>query len=351
MAQGERQNGNGFDIPLGRPDNTSSIGAIGRLPQTASYERAKFFVPEVVTNMAEVIHVMGNVVDFPFREEVTRVSGRMIVKNELLQPFAQYYPNYIETIIPLEGTSAGLDDCMLLYVGHNHSLRIADNEKTQAQLRNAAQIFSAARKPLEPRTAFYTRPLHDEERTSNKMREAYYELYKPFGWTMEEIEQLLENPNNIIRAAFGSRDTLLGSALAELITIPLFIDGKLVYFKIAEITEAATSPLARGLNLYGYVSEDLMITLAQEENINLVFGETNLDASGVLKVAARQGRTPAFATAEKYGVAHATHLPQHVTISQGVENETRPENYRYNNLLTAWLTHNQLMETYYEQFR
>lgn len=158
---------------------------------------------------------------------------------------------------------------------------------------------------------------------------------------------MLTSPSNIIiYAQENDSGQIVSSVLGEEGKVTVIKSGQPINLSLVEITEAATLPSFRGNGLYQTVSNALLKYLAQRSPPpHLVFGELNLNSPGVLKVAARQKRVPAWQTAEEFGLPNAWFLPQHVTIYQGDQTDNqRPENYRYNNLMIAFLTQKLLLE-------
>jgi len=326
---------NGTDIPT---EYTSSIGATVWPPKEASFERKKGIYPQILQTSDQLKSVLDNFATIPFGSKATRVSARFCVTtNALLDYISGQNPNkLIETIIPLTGTNSGLDDCCLVYIGKNDQTRIPPPDLFQQQLATAKRIFN---NPGEKRTIgeeFKIMRLSDEQRQDPDILNMYFELYQYFGWSEENVIQLLQNNNNLIVACFYD-GKIVSSGLAEM--------GVLTFNKIplniAEITEAATLPAFQGRGLYQAVSDAILQNLATNGTPpNLVFGELNLDAPGVLTVAARQGRIPAFHTAELFNLPHAWVLPQHVTIRNG------DNDLPYNNLMIAYFNQQLLLEKY-----
>jgi hypothetical protein len=331
----EKEKLNGTDIPT---EYTSSIGATVWPPEKASFEKRKGIYPQILETSDQLKSVVDEFATIPFELNTTRFSARICVTATALRDYINKHnpSELIETIIPLTGTNSGLDNCCLVYIGKNDQARIPPPDLPQRQLAKAKGIFNypGEKKPLDQE--FKIKMLSQEQRQDPNILNMYFELYQYFGWLKEDVRKLLQNNNNLIVACFYD-GKIVSSGLAEM--------GVLTFneipLNIAEITEAATLPACQGRGLYQAVSDAILQNLATNGiPPNLVFGELNLHASGVLTVAARQGRIPAFQTAEYFDTPHAWVLPQHVTIKNGYND------LPYNNLMVAYLNQQLLLEKY-----
>jgi len=225
--------------------------------------------------------------------KATRITGRLVTSITALQNLTNI--PVVETIISLD--ACGIDtfsDCALVYIGRNLDSRKSPNDILIKQEEVAKVIFNTAHSPARPLDeGFSVRNLGVEERTQPRILEMYYKLYASFGWSTDEIQKMLSNRNSLIFAAFNQEDHVVSSALAESGTMSFIRHNTRSPLSLVEITEAATLPEYRGNGLYQAVSDEILKYLARLTTPpNLVFGELNLDAPGVLKVAARQGRIP-----------------------------------------------------------
>ncbi|KKQ02210.1 MAG: hypothetical protein US11_C0001G0169 [Candidatus Roizmanbacteria bacterium GW2011_GWA2_36_23] len=319
------------------PDS-SSMGNLDWPPKEASDNRRKFLYRNVLTGTAMTKTFKEKYEDEIMANSATRMSGRVIVSQVEFSDFAEEFNSDIETVIPLADTGV-LEDCYMVYLGRNSAERYSSQEVLELELKRAISIFNSEEPAKKQADFFMIRPLRDEERTS--MVDVFLELYAPFHWQRENVEQILNSQDNVIMVAMGTEGSLAGSVLAEIATIEIDRDGVSISFQMAEISEAATRKDFRNNGLYGALSNSLLYVLADKTDPNLVFGEVNLKAPGALKTAARQGRIPAFATAQQLNIPHACCLNQHVGIAEGSPEEEVPG---YNNLMPAWLTKKQLKQ-------
>ena len=328
----------------------SSIGSTNWPPEMASFERKKGFYPEVIESSNYFNNLLSEFANLPF-EEATRISARAIINQNTLGKIIDNPNKYIiETLIPLNGCGIPqLEDCVLVYLGKNHLSRTPPSYIVKQQLDLAKQIFNnqSQQQRQKIHDNQFSITLFDSNNLTPEVFQQYCHLYSIFSWGPHEIKEMLTASSNIIIYA-QKKDSgqIVSSVLAEKGTITIERDGQSINLSLVEITEAATLPSFRGNGLYQTVSDTLLDYLSQLSSPpNLVFGELNLNSPGVLKVAARQNRTPAFYTAEEFGLPHAWFLPQHVTINQGSQTDNqRPENYRYNNLMIAFLNQNSLLK-------
>ncbi len=348
------QNNHFYDTPKGG-EYTSSIGAVVWPPVEASFQRKKGFFGEVIADGNSLINFLRDFNQLPF-DNFTRISARVIVNQEILAEYLKLRletNSLIEAIIHLAGCGISqLEDSSLVYLGKNTDSRRSPRDILNQQLQGVREIFGSSLENNFSRSlpdGFEVRLLTEDDKKNEEICTCYYELYQPFGWTEKEVESLLSSPNNILVAVFNDKGKVVSSGMAEIGQVLFSHPDNLLTFKMAEITEAATLPEYRGNGFYQKVSDEILRVLARMSNPpNLVFGELNLDSPGVLKVAARQGRTCAWQTALNLSLEpNQGHwfLEQHVPISSGLGN-CRREDYPYNNLMPAWLTQSQLLQRY-----
>lgn len=342
-----------FDTPV---EYTSSIGSTTWPPEGVSFERKKGVYPEIIDTPQNLASLLESLRLLPF-DTSTRISVRACVSQRILTAFISYnrdnpHLKMIETIITLEGTNSGLDDCCLIYVGKNKPERMPNEQQLSEQKNLATKIFFDNHQLTLNQPTNHNHRLNDlmirvvneEDKQNPNIQMMYYDLYRIFGWKEEDIKALLSNPNNILVAAFGKDGKLIGSVLGELGILTFIKKGETYKLRIVEITDAAVNPEYRGNGVYQTISNELISKITKITNPpHLVFGELNLESPAVLKVAAKQGRISALHTAENFGIPHAWVLPQHAPISSGGDNM---EASRYNNLMVTFFTQSMLLKRY-----
>ena len=331
---GERFN-NGSDIP------TSFVSSIGELvwpPKETNNERLKGIFPNPINDKKSLSFLLSELNNLPFLN-CSRITARALISTKVLMNFDRQNPlcHLFETVIPLDGEVFG--DYCLVYLGKNTPQRTAPSEITSQQYEKAVAIFNENHKERKNHdfSDFEILVIDEKMRQDPQVQQMYYQLYSTFGWNKKEVVALINNPNNLLVAAKDLSGMIVSSGLVEFADINF--NGMPTPLRLAEITEAATLEEYQKRGLYNKVSDETLRILANQPNPpHLVFGESNLDATGVLKVAARQERIPAFKTALDFNLPHAWILPQHVEIFQ----ENRPSNYPYNNLMVTYLTQERL---------
>lgn len=327
---------NGSDIPT---SFVSSIGEVVWPPKETNNERLKGIFPNPINDNDSLNSLLSELDNLPFLNH-SRITARTLISTEVLMNFDRKNRlcHLFETIIPLDGEVFG--DYCLVYLGKNDPQRTAPSEITRQQYEKAVAIFNENQQKERNHdfSDFEILVINEKMRKDPQIQQMYYQLYSTFGWNEEEVAALISNPNNLLVAARDlNNGRIVSSGLVEFADINF--KGLTIPLRLAEITEAATLKEYRGRGLYQKVSDEILRILADQTNPpDLVFGESNLDAEGVLKVAARQGRIPAFKTALDFNLPHAWMLPQHVAIFQ----ENRPSNYPYNNLMVTYLTQERL---------
>lgn len=278
-------------------------------------------------------------------EDITRISGRIFVTNDsLISALGNnlgVIDPYIEAVIPLQGSGVSqLEDVSLVYLGKNAESRMLPSSEIIHELETAKSIFTST----EP-SKFHSHEgidftiLNDSLRTDVEIQRQFNDLYSAFGWNEEDVAKILNNQNNLLVGAFKNA-ILISTGMAERAEVNLIKGNERFDFVMYEITEAATREEFRGNGLYLAVA--LIINrLLSETDANLVFGESNLAAPGVLKAAYRQGRHSALNKLSELGLTEKP-LRQPVRISAGI-NDKRPKQLK-NDLLVTYLTRDELIK-------
>lgn len=336
------------DVPQHQVGLTSSIGGLWP-PEEASFGRVKgFYTNGVISKLEELEEFTGtlNKIYTQSLEEtskITRVSLRAIIegKEELMR--AAQLKDSLEVAVNLDGTQDGLNGNWLIYLGLNNPSRRSNPEELSQYIRNVEEAIKVpSRKPGE--IFFKTEergysleilslPISANER--NSVIDQMSNLYSRFGWNRGEVETIMDNPANIIGVA-KYKDQIVSAGIAESATVPI---GK-KKLRIVEITEAATLEEHARNGLYTSVSTSLLKEIAHRSRhqridggeVDLVFGECNGNAPGVLRTAAIQGRKFALNTTKEFGFDNRGFLCQHVNIKGS------PKTTEYNDLFPAYLT-------------
>lgn len=197
-----------------------------------------------------------------------------------------------------------------MYIGWNHPSRSSHPEDLAHCLQEVERVYSLAPRSLPAMVRHacqnrYELCILDQE--TSRLPEtvgAMTRLYERFGWKEEDVRQILSSPTNIIGIARYEGE-IVSAGIIELALIPVG-EHRL---RIAEITEAATREDHARQGLYSAVSSLLLMELARRSlqqqilrgEIDLVFGECNGNAPGVLRTARFQGRTFATQSTQRFG--------------------------------------------------
>ncbi len=340
MASRELQ-GNGYDIPA---IQTSSVGEVTYPPVAASEKRKKGIYPAVITLPGDLLQLSGEFGQMPLSADTTRISARYFVENAVLSQLTpeerERMTPFVEGIIRLSGDGKMFNDCSILYLGKNANDRHTPMELFEKELQAVREIMSAPPSTKEHDYSQYSfREITEEDRVNEGIINQYAELYKAFGWSRDEVINILQNPTNILLGTFVG-DQLVSAGMAERAEFAIERGGTPHPFVMYEITEAATREEYRGKGLYTKIASELMKVLAKTD-IDLLYGESNAQAPGVLRAAHTLGRTTSIETLAQFGFP-PRFLEQHVRISGGV-NDTRPLNEK-NDLLPTYMTRDKLLQ-------
>lgn len=307
---------------------TSSVGAVWP-PEPASNERLKGFYDQVLqdeldaqTFTSEFGKYLSDAVGHP---NIDRVSIR-VVANTALIPELELAPIELEAAMPIRNNQ----DQMIFYVGWNDRPR----RMSASYFGQHAELLTQTARRASDRQAGIDR-LGDSGFTANYLGPdtsdaqkkglvgQFTDLYGAFGYNQSEVEELLTNPANTI-AYVSDGNRAVSTAMAEHAAIQ--VDGT-SDLAIAEITEAFTLPEYREQGLYRSISGFLIERLlAEDEPLDVIYGESNLAMPGVVIAAHQNGRRLSYLDRDVLGVANPAFgiLQQNFSIDDGVEK--RPYN-------------------------
>lgn len=347
------------DVPDTR-GNIELVSSIGGLwpPEQASFDRIKgIYTPEIIGEERKLVDFLATLEQYAsspdFGKNVTRISLRAVMTYEVLLRSRNLLGSYLEAIIPLNSTQPVFANTALVYVGKNHETRQPNLEEVGEYIRGVLQVCSEQKRRSvkeimeRPLRAGYKIGIivlpEDGSAERERIISQIYALYRRFGWERGEVEAILVNPNNIIGVAIYNQE-IVSAGIAEMAQIPVGENT----LRIVELTEAATRSDHARNGLYTAVSTALLLNLAArsqakeilEGEVDIIFGECNGNAFGVLKTAKIQGRTFALEVGKRFGYPESGMLPQHVPISGG--QRITP----YNDLFPAFLVRESLYNFY-----
>lgn len=344
------------DVPQYAAESTSSVGGLWP-PQDAYAERVKgIYTGGIISTEEDLRMIVQTLVESAENSDrengnkITRISLRAIIDRSLLTKKGRdLIGPFVEALIPLDGTHVAFKNSVLTYVGLNHATRQPLPEELK-RYRKSADEYKGSERPIYSVYERCSKQGLDLVILPNLNREKILpadeividqvtQLYQRFGWDRNAVIAMLANPNNIVGAAMY-QGQIVSAGIAEMVEIPVGKDN----FRMAEITEAATLDGYGGNGLYTGVSCKLLEELYNRSKkqdilggtLDLVFGECNGNAPGVLKTARIQDRTFSTDVADELGFPGSGILPQHVII------EGNPKRTKYNDLLPTFLTRRML---------
>jgi hypothetical protein len=344
-----------------KPGMTSSIGPTWP-PDATSFRRIKGIDTRGIIRDRDTVVGMFEEAQVVYDREketgkpLSRISVRAILDTEFLKELAELEsssPYRVEAIIPLTGTQPVFENSALVYFGVNSEERQPSEVETRQCLDNYSVAVS--RPPIPPTDIIERasgrgyelqvlkggRALAGDEDLVNQ----FTELYQYFGWTREDIVEILGSRAKLLGVARKGKE-IISAGIAELLRIPFGSNT----LRMAELTEAATHTDHRGAGLYRAVASVLLGEIAEisrkgkflDSEIDIVFGECNGKASGVLNTAADQGRTFSRQIGELFGYPDSGILVQHIRID-GNETSRLAD---HNDLFPAFLNRDSLYELY-----
>lgn len=332
--------------------STSSIGPQWP-PAKASFERIKgFYNIGIIESKLELLGLLdetqkiGKQLDL--LEDVSRVSIRAVVKDNLLADNHDLLTDHGEAIVSLDGDQSAFTGTSILYLGYNKNERQSHPDDLDVCFKN---LRIALNKPLRSASeaigiienkGYCVGVLDYDERTQNESILCQVaSLYRRFGWEKDDVDELLRNRNNLIAVA-KDKDVIIGAGIAEMSLINIGGNNGLPHsLRMVELTEAATEERYAGQGLYSAVSGSLLIKLYLLSkkrqilggSVDLIFGECNGSNTGILCVAKSQGRIFAYEDSLKRGLPLKGVLLQHVPIAGDGNRRTR-----YNDLFPLAMT-------------
>jgi hypothetical protein len=322
-------------------NQTSSIGACWP-PEPASHQRLRGFYDHALYSGADVeqfteqfeLHARS-----AQEQGLTRTTIRAVVDAPMIRRIHDAGVR-VEAAMPI----AGHDGRWVAYMARN------DEDRSMGVDAVAGHEERLAMRPVSRQREDWVRSGRGlwlpegivHSRTSPAAREQlvprFTELYEAFGYTEDDVAELVTSPNNTI-AYLEHEDQIVSTAMAEVGRVMVKGFGVLT---MAEITEGITREDFRRTGLYRRVTAALVRRIvgvgpAAVGGLHVLFGECNLNMPGVL-LAAREngrefsrdrtdrGRRLGLPVDPKFGM-----LEQNFRVEDGVE--TRP----YNDFALSWI--------------
>lgn len=322
-------------------NQTSSIGACWP-PEQASHQRLRGFYDHALYSGADVeqfTEQFEHHARSAQEQELTRTTIRAVVdaamirrihdagvRVEAAMPIADHDGRWVAYMARNdEDRSMGVD----AVVGHEERLAMRPISREREDWVRSGRGLWLPEGIVHPRTSPAAR---------EQLVPRFTELYEAFGYTEDDVAELVTSPNNII-AYLEHEDQIVSTAMAEVGRVMVNGFGVLT---MAEITEGITREDFRRTGLYRRVTAALVRRIvgvgpAAVGGLHVLFGECNLNMPGVLLAARENGREFSRDRTDRgrrlglpvdptFGM-----LEQNFRVEDGVE--TRP----YNDFALSWI--------------
>lgn len=315
-------------------------------PKESSFNRIKaiYNVGIVDSNesLSSVLELINENVEKLGESGKDRLSARLFITDNCLIRNLHRFEDIGEALIPLSGTSREFDKTNIVYLGVNLHSRLSNSSDLSRSITNVENAIARGTgnyKLIVERAklqGYSLQTLSKEAKNDANVQEQMIQLYKRFGWSKEDVVEILSKDTNIIAVAqIGEK--IASAGIAETLKLD-FVSGPI--FRMAEITEAATDEKHQGKGLYSAVAATLMYELNQRSNnhmifgdkLDLAFGECNGNEPGVLNAVKSLGRTFTFEVSRNLNLPFKGFLQQHVPIAGA------PRSTPYNDLFPAFIS-------------
>ena len=364
MAQPGPEERNGGAMLHETGKSVSSIGPKWP-PVRASFDRIKgIFTPGPLNTLGQFGHdffsVFNEYAQSPLfgqksKEGFSRISMRAVVDNGLLTSLPRYCCNHVEAIIPLAETQPAFENHSIVYFGVNHPSRISDDHIRE---QNWLNVYGALEKqPKSPNDiikksldrGYELDIIEDASHCSETVVDEVYRLIERFNYDISATLEILDDPNFTLGVA-RKDGKIVAVGLAE--TNEVEIGGNKL--TMVELTEASTNKEHLGRGLYSGISTTVLQYLNKKskalgfngKEVDVVYGESNGSALGVLLTAAYQGRIFSTDVCRQMGFEGRGMLPLHVPILDPDEDKASEEIKRNNNLFPSFINKQRLYELY-----
>ncbi|HEX7963336.1 MAG TPA: GNAT family N-acetyltransferase [Candidatus Saccharimonadales bacterium] len=305
-----------------RTGQTSSIGAVWPPAETSHQRMRGFYTDQVVRTPADaarfatIFHEQHEVAERT--AGVDRLSIRLVAHASALAVL-DYMGVGVEGALPLARTEPNL---VVAYTAANQEGRrmSAEHLANHRELLSAAALRGRSLNGHSHKLQTQNLSAHGVNPSdADALTAAFAPLYAPFDYSEADVTELLANQNNtIVYVADGER--VVSTAMAEHATVHV---GGLGDMHMVEITEASTHADYRGRGLYKTASGLLVArVLAENQDVNVVYGESNLAQPGVIYAAHENGRHFSHFDASAYDLGDRTDfgiLQQNFHIADGAE--------------------------------
>lgn len=253
-------------------------------------DRIKGFYTQTINSVSKFEDIVSYATNEAFLNSLTRITARCLVTNAQLENIVGKFGERIEAHAALDSGW----DATLVYFGANFNSRHSQLTAAEREILETARsierpVIPSAEIARVKRNGYdleiLAQPAKPSEVTS--LVALYTQTYTdyPFDLNEQNVELLLNNPENITCVAKAQDGQIAAVGLAERCVIP--IDNKLLH--LAEITGAATDRGQRGNGLYAGIAAKLLGELANG-HVDYVYGEATAGSSAVNRACRSSGR-------------------------------------------------------------
>jgi hypothetical protein len=285
----------------------------------------------------------------------SRISMRAVVSNDLVYCLHGEYRPFVEAIIPLSGSQPAFENHSIVYFGVNHQSRRSDDHRLEQNWANLDMALQRRSKnPQEiiqkPYDLGYSLEVIESMGDPDEaLVQEVFQLIKRFKYDVKDTHRILADPTFTLGVA-RKDGNIVAVGLAETNEIQIGED----MLTLVELTEASTDQNHLHKGLYSGIATTLLQYLAQRSSefgfnsreADMIYGESNGSAPGVLITAAYQGRTFATDVCNQFGYEGKGMLPLHVPILDPDEDSANSEIKRNNNLFPTYISREKLYQLY-----
>jgi hypothetical protein len=309
-------------------------------PVAASYNRVRGFFPDAVSE-ADVAGFSAEFDTYRDFNDASRVTIQLVASGDAIRSLHDRPNVHVEGALPL----ATHPDRYLTYTAWNSQGRQVSPAMLKMHHRRIERTLEMDRASVDPQATLETngfRQAHFVDKDTPKperrdMIADFVELYRKFGHDERAVRDILLDPSCLI-CYIEDDDGIVSTSLAQTATLQV---GGMPDIRVAEITEGVTRPNKRKLGLYRAVSGLLVDRLLadsqtdSDQGLDLVYGEANLAAHGVIIAAHQNGRLFSIDGTE-FGIDDLSFgiLQQNIRVNDGND---RNEERDFNDFVLTYL--------------
>ncbi len=287
-------------------------------------------VRDVIDSPAR-INAVSAILNTPFTESLTRNMARVVIREDLLrnpsEELKKLFPD-LEVLISLKDSgNDALKDCYQAIFSRNAANRQTTPEVIEQELTEANRVFHQGQEKSKNGIQIALPEGIQIQRLSPKSNRKLIKslasfVSSAFADEDNEIEDLVEDEDAIVLAATTMQDKkpiIVGSVYASMDADTLRRNGKNIRLSTYEISGAKVRPDMENRGIYKALSTKILEELAQQDDVDFVFGYSNAENLPVLAVAGQMGRTIVTDTASELGLPIRPAMKQTITDGKLVD--------------------------------